>query len=223
MPFCEQSLQFLFENYIKDDKNWYAEHKDDYRRFIAEPFAELITAMEPVFSKIDEKIIVNPKKVSRLYRDARYSKGGTIFRDHVWCSFKRKAGAFESIPEFYFEISPRGFSYGCGFYCPDRSIMDAMREMIISDDKVFKKAFRAYSEQDVFSFYGEMYKRNKYPEQSAEKCFWLNRKTMGVCCDSGDYDLLYSGALVGKVAEDYMKIAPLYDFFMAGRERACAV
>lgn len=126
MLFSEEAIGFLFENHTRDSKEWFKEHKADYHRLIEEPFAELITALTPIMNDIDSRIVCNPKKISRLYKDARYNKGGPIFRESVWCSLKcqRDKSEYHPMPEFYFYISTHGFGYGCGYYKTDRESMD---------------------------------------------------------------------------------------------------
>ena len=107
MPFSAQSLDFLFENMLNDSKLWYNEHKEDYKKLIVQPFAELVNEMTGTMLEIDEQFICDPKKISRLYRDARYARGKSIFRDYVWYSFRHPKGE-APLPEFYFSISPTG-------------------------------------------------------------------------------------------------------------------
>ena len=40
MPFSPQTIDFLTMNRLNDSKLWFNEHKDDYRRFVSEPFRE---------------------------------------------------------------------------------------------------------------------------------------------------------------------------------------
>ena len=214
MPFSAGSLDFLFENMLNDSKTWYNDHKEDYRQLVTEPFAKLIDDLTGAMLEIDGKFVCNPKKISRLYRDARYAKGKSIFRDYVWYSFCRPYEGHKTLPEFYFSISPRGFDYGCGYYAASSDTMDSIRNLIISDDKSFKAA----KDQDVFELYGELYKRNHYPDESEEKQNWLNRRSMGISCESKDFDLLFSDRLAEKIAEDFTAIAPIYKFFLYAEE-----
>ena len=48
-----------------------------------EPLGELVTELAPIMAKIDKMIICDPKRISRIYRDARYAKD-SVFRDEVW-------------------------------------------------------------------------------------------------------------------------------------------
>lgn len=218
MPFSAKSLDFLFENMLNDSRIWFNDHKEDYKQLVTEPFAQLIADLTDTMLEIDDKFVCSPKKISRLYRDARYARGKSIFRDYVWYSFCRPYEGRKTLPEFYFSISPRGFDYGCGFYSASSDTMDSYRQLILADDKSFKAALKAYKAQDVFELYGELYKREHYPEESAEKRDWLNRRSMGVSCESKDFDLLFSDRLAEKAAEDFKAIAPIYKFFLHAEE-----
>lgn len=215
MPFSQGTVDFLFENRLNDSKVWYQEHKEDYKAFVIQPFSELITNLEPTIHSIDGELMCNPKKISRLYRDTRFSRGLSIFRDDVWYSFANRRELGRPTPEFYFEISPRGFEYGCGFYMMSSATLEAVREKILSGDKLFKKALRAYEKQDVFELGGELYKRNRYPEQSERLCSWLNRKSLYLFARSNDFGMMFSEELAEKVAADYLSIAPIYEFFLS--------
>lgn len=214
MPFSKKTTDFLFENRVNDSKEWYNEHREEYKQYVQEPFAELITELQPTLNKIDAQIICNPKRISRLYRDARFSAGKSVFRENVWCVLGRHREVYEDLPCFYIDISPNGLEYGCGYYKAPAGSMDIIREMILSGDSAFKAALEAYEAEDYIELYGELYKRNRYPERSAAECNWLNRRTMGVSVHSTDEKLIFGGRLGKRLAEDFMKIAPIYDFFM---------
>ena len=220
MPFSQKSVDFLFENMLNDSKLWYQEHKEDYKEYVVRPFTELILGLAPAMHNIDPELMCNPKKLSRLYRDARYSRGKSIFRDDVWYSFANRRELGRPTPEFYFDISPRGFEYGCGFYYMDSATLDCMRGMILDGDKLFKRALKAYEKQSVFELGGDMYKRNHYPEQSEKLCGWLNRKSIYFFCRSNDFETLFSADLTDKLAAEFTSIADVYGFLFAAVEKS---
>ncbi len=218
MPFSKKTLDFLLENRLNDSKVWYQEHKEDYKQYVAEPFSEFITSLQSTMNEIDSEIICNPKRFSRLYRDARFSKGGSIFRENVWCSFERRSEQFESLPSFYFDLSPNGFEYGCGYYMASTATMNVLRNMILKNDKAFQAAINAYESQNTFQLSGDLYKKNRYPDQSERFCNWLNRKSIYLFCRSTDINRLSSADLADEISQDYKKIAPVYHFFMKAQE-----
>ena len=222
MPFSQQTIDFLFENRLHDSKPWFLEHKGDYERFVKEPFAELLSDLAPTMNKIDSGIICDIKKLSRIYCDARYAKQ-SVFRDEVWYTFSRpRQSAYDGHPGFWFAIQPTGINYGAGYYCADGSIKQAIRSMILNDDPAFKEAFLALSGQRTFVQYGELYKKNHFPDQPPEKCDWLNRKEYGVMFHTDDPAIMFSEGLSRRIARDFKKIAPLYAFFVKAEQLALA-
>lgn len=220
MQFSPIGLDFLAENMFRDDKQWYQEHKDIYKRHIIEPLSELIKSLAPTIESIDADMLCNPKRISRLYRDARYSKGKSIFRDTVWFSFNHGGELFEGAPSYFVEISPRGFSYGCGYYCASKESISAIRSMVLDNDSAYLAAQKAFDRLKGCTLYGDMYKRNHFPNESEEKCNWLNRKDMYLMYQSKDFELLFSDRLADKIKEDFIAIAPIYHFFMKAESRA---
>lgn len=213
MPFSQQSIDFLFENRLHDSKAWFTEHKADYESLVKQPMAQLVLDLAPTMMKIDKYIICDPKKISRIYRDARMHPD-SIFRDHIWYSFGRPRDARNPAPEFYFSIGAGGMSFGCGYYCARPAVMQAVRELILADDDSFKAAFLAVKKQKSFQLFGEPYKRNRYPDQPPEKCDWLNRRGLGLSGELTDPEIMFTDKLSKHVAREFKKIAPVYDLYM---------
>lgn len=218
MPFTEKTPEFLFENHLKDSKEWFHEHKSDYEKYIKEPFKEFVEIVAPTMNVIDDKISCDPKRLSRIYRDARYSKGQSVFRNYIWYTFSRTREGATSLPCFYFSVSPTGFDYGLGYYCAGTESMNAVRRLVLSGDISFVKAKRAYSGQNKFILGGETYKRDRYPEQPEENKLWLNRKNIYLSYESKDFGVLYSKELGSMVAEDFKQISPVYHMFMKAEQ-----
>ncbi len=213
MPFSQRSVDFLFENRLHDSREWFNEHKEDYRIYVTDPMKELIAEVAPTVLHIDQQIEINPSRISRLYRDMRLHPD-SIFRDHIWYTFSRTREQYHSLPGFYFSIGAGGISYGCGYYCASAQSMQSLRELILAGDDSFKKALLAVEKQKVFSLYGDMYKRSKFPDQPEELRRWLDRKGIGLSFDTNEPEIMFSDKLAKKVAADFRKIAPFYDLCM---------
>ncbi len=213
MPFSQRSVDFLFENRLHDSREWFNEHREDYRIYVTEPMKELILELAPTILKIDPLIEINPARISRLYRDMRLHPD-SIFRDHIWYTFSRTREQYHALPGFYFSIGAAGISYGCGYYCASAGSMNALRSLMLAGDDSFRQAFLAVGKQKTFSLYGDMYKRSKFPDQPEELRRWLDRKDIGLSCDTNDPGVMFSEKLAKKVASDFRRIAPFYDFCM---------
>lgn len=216
MPFSPSTLDFLFENRLNDSKSWFNEHREDYNNYVAKPFKEFTEALTPAMQNIDS--LISHVRVSRIYRDARYARGKSIFRENMWCTFSRTHDLYRSLPSFYFEISGNGFDYGCGYYIAATGSMNDLRSLILNDSPYFTAALEAFEAQSTFDLYGDMYKRDRYPAESDTKKNWLNRKTIGISARSKDWELLFSDRLADKIAADFESIAPIYDLFLKSEE-----
>ncbi len=222
MPISEKAISFLFENRVVDSKAWFTEHRADYDSLVLDPMRELVTNLKPAMLSIDPQLICEPKvgrSISRIYRDTRFSNDKSTFRDVMWCVFIRDKKLYEGPPAFWFEFSPRGFRYGCGYYQAGADSMEAMRTLILNDDRTYVAAQKAFKKQSVFRLEDTKYKRSRYPEQPEEKREWLDQKSLSFLTDSTDFDLLFSDGLADKLSHDFMLLAPMYDFMMSAEAR----
>ncbi len=217
MNFSKESLDFLFENRLMDSKPWFLEHKNIYEEKVLEPMRELVEALSPTMLAIDDRMICEPKigrSISRIYRDTRFSRDKSVFREKIWCVFLRDKKLYDGLPAFFVEVTPDGFSYGCGYYKASTASMERFRELVLNDDKDYKAARRAVEKSEIFDLYAEKFKRTKYPDESEKKREWLDMKNIGAICYSNDFKLLFSDRLAEKLAADLKTLAPFYKFLM---------
>jgi uncharacterized protein (TIGR02453 family) len=166
MNITPEALDFLFENRLKDSKEWYREHKEIHKKLVVEPFREFILKVEPYINEIDPKIICNPKRISRIYRDTRFSKDKTTFRDNQWYCFMNGKELYEGLHSFFFDFSPRGFIYGCGYYKAGKGSIDALRSLVLKKDKAYIEA-RKRSNRTLNTFSNVIRtKRSIFPTQT---------------------------------------------------------
>ena len=220
--FSPKTLDFLTENRLRDSRDWFKEHKPEFEEHVLEPMRCLVSVLAPTVLEIDGALITEPKvdkTISRVYRDTRFSKDKSLYREQMWIVFMRDHKLYEGPPAFFFEISPEGFRYGCGHYQAATADMQALRELALEGNKAFLAAKKALDSQDVFELQGDVYKRPKYPDAPAELRPWLDRKNLFFCHDSTDAGLLFSDRLSGTIAEGFKSLAPAYELLIAARAR----
>lgn len=175
--FSSDMFIYLRNVVLNDSKKWYEEHKPDYNKLIKEPFYELIGGLTPLMRSVDEQILTEPKRcLSRIYRDARYSKGKSMYRDHVWICFCRQGNSQADVPSFYFEIAPNGCACGMGFYCSSAKTMGNYRAYIAENPKTFAEAVSPIEKHPLLRPEGGCYTRGK-PDCPAGLEKWYNFKT----------------------------------------------
>ena len=221
--FSPQSFDFLMENRFMNSKEWFHEHKNIYDECVLKPLTELAVEIAPTIESLDPAIVTTPKinkVLSRIYRDTRFSKDKSLFRESVWLSYKKDKKQFRHYPEFFVVITPQVLMYGCGYYWMQPETVKVMREMIEENHPAWQKALKAYENQDVFTLEGDMYKRTKYPDYAENIRNWLDRKC--ICCTkySTDFNLVFSDKLGQKICEDIVLMKDVYDFLVLCEQKA---
>ncbi len=215
MPFSPQTIGFLLQNKIQNDRNWFAEHRAEYQQCVLAPLEALVVALTPVMHSIDPQLVCEPKvgkTISRIYRDTRFSHDKSIFRENMWCVFTRIKRNDGGRPGFFFDISPDGFRYGYGYYQADRKSLARMRSLIMENDPLWKRADHAFLRQKIFTMDGELYRRNRYPEATERQRDWANRKNICWIHHSDSWDRLFSETLVHQLSTDLLLLKPISRF-----------
>lgn len=215
--FSGDALALLFENRARDSREWYRENKARFDSLVRTPLKELAAELLPPMREIDPKLGC---AVSRVCRDARFSRDKSLFRDHMWVSFVRDRSRQGELPCFFFELNQSGFLYGCGFYKTPRPVMESIRSLILAGDRAFREADGAFSRQNVFTLEGECYKRPHFPDRPERERIWLERKEVGFVCRSSDFGTLFSPALSDVLLSGFRLLRPAYEFFRRAEELA---
>jgi len=212
--FTPRTLEFLTENHLRGSREWFAEHKGEYQELVVRPLHELTAALTPTAEAIDPLLVTDPKAVvSRIYRDMRFAKGGSPYRDLMWLSFRRDKQAYPCWPEIYVIVSPDVFFYGCGHYAARADVMDTIRHMILEKDPRFLRAKEALEDQQNFKLEGDRYKKSRFPDQPADLTNWLDRKSLCFSCRP-PLTALFDEKLAEHMAENLKMIKPVYDFLI---------
>lgn len=222
MAFCEKTLDFLFENRVMDSKAWFEERRGEYEALVLSPLRSLVCELTPYMLQIDPLLNCEPKVgkcISRIFRDTRYTHDKHIFRDVMWVSFFRRRKLYYGTPGFFFELSPRGLRWGCGYYQAPPETMETIRGMILSGDRCFRAVQRMLKKRADFCVEGDRYKRSRYPDAPQELQDWLNLKNFCLIVESDAMDMLWSEDLAARLGESFRAMKPFYEFLMTAEAR----
>lgn len=223
--FRSETLDFLFENRMRDSKSWFEEHRADYERLVLSPMRALVEDLTPTMLSIDPELTVDPavnKTISRIYRDTRFSRDKLLFRSEMWITFMRKKKFWEGLPGFYCLFGPQNFSIGVGYYEASRDSMDVFREMVLKGDKAFRRFRQVFESQQEFALHAESYKRSKYPDQTEAIRKWLDLKNIDFECRSEDLSRIFRPEFAVELGGAFTRLKPEYDFICALEDRRTA-
>ena len=129
--YSPETFDFLWGLRFNNNRAWFAEHKKDYVNYLYEPTKELGADLFSTF----ENIPGLGYRVSRIYKDVRFSKGDP-YKESLWISIRRSADSWDAESTLYFEIRPEDCHYGLVFWRPESGLMQAFREDIAARPEV---------------------------------------------------------------------------------------
>ncbi len=141
--------QFLIDLQINNKRTWFNANKQRYleAKELFDTFVDqLIQGLKTIDSSID---LENAKDcVFRIYRDTRFSKNKTPYKENFGASIIR-GGRKSPFAGYYIHIEPDNSFAGGGIYRPDSRILKALRQHIFENSEAFKhiindKSFKVY-------------------------------------------------------------------------------
>ena len=131
---------FLKKLEKNNNRDWFAEHKSDYVK-AHEHFKAFAEKLNAGMQKQDH---IEKMKLFRIYRDVRFSKNKAPYKNSFSGGFSRATKALRG--GYYFHLQPGGNSMvGGGFWQPEASDLQRIREEIASDPAPFRKILSSAS------------------------------------------------------------------------------
>ena len=214
--FTQKTVDFMWNIRLNNNKPWFEEHKDEFKRDFQTPMKEL--GLE-VFARLDadygECGFIH--KLSRIYKDARRVHDGCFYRDSLWFSVEKPyAEDMENsgVLTFWFDLNPEGWSYGLGYYAAKAATMEKLRAQIDNNPKEFEKLINLLNSQDEFKLDGPEYARiKKAPTPKTQG--WYNKKSFSLIHFGEIGDELFSREFADRLVNGYKFLMPFYDYFAA--------
>lgn len=216
--FSAETISFLKTVQSKNSKKWFEDHRRDYNEYLLGPLRALVMTLSRSVIGIDSRIETSPtinRTISKIFRDTRFSKDKSLFRNEAWISFKRKRKDRMTIPEFYFYLTPESYEYGMGYYSADRASMDLFRNAITQAPASFRKTLMFENNKTMdFERFEDRYKRiisNKGPEDLQD---WYQMKSF--CCriKKQNDKILFDRQLADDIGKAFSVLTPLYLFII---------
>jgi len=213
--FAQEGLDFLQNVKKNNSKAWFEENKDVYQKHLLKPFQSLVTDLVDTMLAIDDNFEIRPsvnKTISRIYRDTRFSKDKSLFKNTMWLTFKRPIKDWKDAPAYFFELSPNSYRYGMGYYSASRNTMDILRKNIDEKPSEFLNVISFYNKQNLFTLEGEKYKKilnDRMPKYIQE---WYQRKSFYLVHNSEIDDHLFSPILIDELISGFKMLKPLYRY-----------
>jgi uncharacterized protein (TIGR02453 family) len=152
--FSPEAIQFLADLAVNNDRAWFQPRKAEYERLLKEPFEAMIAALADRLEARGVPLLADPKRSPfRIYRDTRFSKDKTPYKDHIAASFHHRALTGQGAAGFYFHVSHKDVGIGGGVYMTMPGTLLAIRNHLAAEPAAFRKILKAPAVKKLF---GEM-------------------------------------------------------------------
>lgn len=213
--FTEDTIRFFWELAFHNEKAFYEANRDRYKQNVYEPLRALSEALTPTIRDIDERLNTRPQGViSHIYRDTRYTKDKSPYRDHAWLGYKMPGRHTSECFSIYMEIDREGYGYGMGMYAPDSEMMQAIRARILARPAKFLSLIGESAFAEAFTLEGQTYKRPKYPDVDAAIAPYVNRRSISFCFYTKELGRAMRPEFADEVQAAFTTLKPVYRFLM---------
>ncbi len=135
----ENALSFCKKLENNNTREWFAEHKMEFKEIEADVKSFCTSLMENLESHDDiEKI-----KMFRIYRDVRFSHDKTPYKTHFACSFSRAGSWLRG--GYYLRIKPNESFVATGFWGPNKEDLFRIRKELELDATEFRNVINENS------------------------------------------------------------------------------
>ena len=153
--FPDEGLDFFRGLARNNRREWFQPRKHIFETHLKQPMRELVMEVNREMSRFAPEYVTDPDKaIYRIYRDTRFSKDKTPYKDHIAASFHRRAANVHGEAGFYFGISHKEVAVGGGVYMPAPETLQAIRKHVATHHAEFRKLIRARTVRELL---GEMH------------------------------------------------------------------
>jgi uncharacterized protein (TIGR02453 family) len=207
--FTPELFRFLSELEKNNDREWFQENKERYRRVVQEPLLRFISDFADPLSSISPHFVADPRpsggSMFRIYRDVRFSKDKSPYKTHAAAQFRHREGRDAHTPCFYLHLQPRRVFAGAGLWHPPGPALASIRTAIVENTEGWTATLNAPGFVDTHSLGGDSLKRpprgfdpdHPQVEHLKRKDFVASRAfTQKQTCSAGFLDLFVESCRV---------------------------
>ena len=164
--FPREGLKFLGDLENNNNRDWFEEHKGDYRAYVLEPAQAFVVALGERLKLLSPDIVYDTRtngsgSIMRIYRDLRFSKDKTPYNPNLRVVFWEGAGRKTENPGFFFGMDAQGAALYGGMHSFPRPVLTAYQSAVADDalGAELEAALGSLRSAGAYEVHGEKYKR----------------------------------------------------------------
>lgn len=129
--FPREGIQFFRGLARNNNRDWFQPRKPIFEEHVKQPMRALVEALNAAMIGFAPEYVTDPgKAIYRFYRDTRFSKDKSPYKQQIAASFPRRDLERHGGAGFYFAVSHKEVAVGGGVYMPSPETLLAIRTHI---------------------------------------------------------------------------------------------
>lgn len=141
-----ECLQGLVEN---NNRAWYEENKQDLKKYVREPFADILVDATNELREQKIRMLGSHKTMFRQFRDIRFSRNKTPYKEVVSGLLTRTGTKDESNGIVYLQFGLGGGMIASGYYQLNTDELSVIRDKIIEKPKEFERILKSLEKNNL--------------------------------------------------------------------------
>lgn len=215
--FPREGMEFLRGLARHNHRDWFLPRKPVFEDQVKRPMRDLVERLNAALMQFAPAYVTDADKaIYRIYRDTRFSKDKTPYKDHIAASFPRHGTANHGDAGFYVAVSHKEVAVGGGVYMPEPPTLLAIRNHIAEHHAELRKILQAPAVRRLLGeLQGEQLSRVPKGFCAEDPAADLLRRKRFILYVELPPDLATSPALYGEVVKRFRAMAPFLDFLTA--------
>jgi len=160
--FSPATFAFLEELAANNNRDWFAERKQDYEDKVRTPALAFIEAVGEQLPEFAPHFVADKRKMGgslmRVYRDTRFAKDKTPYKTNIGIQFRHEAGKDVHAPGYYVHISAAECFVGVGIWHPPSDALAKIRTAIVEKSQIWTETCEDEQFSRFFSLSGNSLK-----------------------------------------------------------------
>jgi uncharacterized protein (TIGR02453 family) len=213
--FPAEGLAFFAALQRNNRREWFQPRKAIFDEKLKQPMRELVSGLNSAMKSFAPDHVTDPDKaIYRIYRDTRFGKDKTPYKDHIAASFSRRGD--KASAGYYFAVSHKEVGIGGGLYMPEPEALLAIRGHLAERHEEFRKITGARAVRQLFSaVQGEQLTRVPKGYPSDHPAADLLRLKQYVLYVELPADLATTPGLYSEVVRHFRAMTPFVEFLNA--------
>jgi uncharacterized protein (TIGR02453 family) len=215
--FPPEAMQFFRGLARHNNRDWFLPRKTIFEAQVKQPMRQLVAELNAAMQGFAPEYVTDPEKaIYRIYRDTRFSKDKTPYKDHIAASFRRRGTVAHSDAGYYFAVSHKEVGIGGGVYMPTPEALLAIRHHIAGGHQEFRRIVGARAVGELFGeLQGEQLSRVPKGFCAQDPAADLLRFKQFVLYVELPPDLATTPALFGEILKRFRAMRPFLEFLTA--------